>query len=179
MPLLPTLQEDTSTVTFDLSPDPTDVVDGGEDDSGEKALRDQAKIAGKKKQKNKNGTPYCLPGRWRVSLFPGGSMNGGVKRTKNEGVRTCLCVRVAGIRGLSAGREAAAATASGEADQRAEPSARPGGRSARAHARLDVIQRTVTSSLSYLPVCPGGRGERGPAEEHEQAEQEHEQNQTR
>lgn len=49
MPLLPTLPEDSTTVTFDLSADPTDVVDGGEDDSGEKALRDQAQIAGKEK----------------------------------------------------------------------------------------------------------------------------------
>lgn len=51
MPLLPTLPEDSATVTFDLRADPTDLVeggenDGGEDDSGEKALRNQAKIAG-------------------------------------------------------------------------------------------------------------------------------------
>lgn len=59
-------------------------------------------------------------------------------------------------------------------DQVAGPGAR-----ARAHASLDVIQPIVTLPLSYLSARPGGRGEGGPAEEHEQAEQEHEQNQTR
>lgn len=53
------------------------------------------------------------------------------------------------------------------------------GPGARAHASLDVIQPIVTLPLSYLSARPGGRGEGGPAEEHEQAEQEHEQNQTR
>lgn len=66
MPLLPTLPEDSATVTFDLSADPTDVVDGGEDDSGEKALRDQAQIAGKKNKKS--ASPYCLLGRWMCTV---------------------------------------------------------------------------------------------------------------
>lgn len=47
------------------------------------------------------------------------------------------------------------------------------------HVHMHVIQRIVTLPLSYLPACPGGRGERGPAEELKQAEQELEQNQTR
>lgn len=132
-----------------------------------------------KRKRKKSPLPYCLPGGWMCSFCLGRSMNGGVKRIKYEGMQTCSFVRSAVIRGPSAGREAAAATASGGADKRAEASSRPGGRSARAHARLDANQCTVTLPLSYLPACPGGRGERGPAEEHEQAEQEHEQNQTR
>lgn len=57
MPLLPPLPEDSAAVTFDLNADLSaqraDVVDGGEDDGGgEEALRDQAKIAGKKTKQN-------------------------------------------------------------------------------------------------------------------------------
>lgn len=52
MPLLPTLPEDSAAVTFDLNADLSaqcaDAVDGGEDDGGEEALRNQSKIAGKK-----------------------------------------------------------------------------------------------------------------------------------
>lgn len=52
MPLLPTVPEDSAAVTFDLNADLSaqcpDAVDGGEDDGGEEALRNQAKIAGKK-----------------------------------------------------------------------------------------------------------------------------------
>lgn len=47
MPLLPTLPEDSETATFDLSADPTDTVDSGEDD--ENGLCNQANIAGNKK----------------------------------------------------------------------------------------------------------------------------------
>lgn len=47
-------------------------------------------------------------------------------------------------------------------------------------AHLDLVQHVVTLPLSpHLSARPGGRRERGPAEEHEQAEQEHEQNQAR
>lgn len=52
MPLLPTVPEDSAAVTFDLNADLSaqcaDAVDGGEDAGGEEALRNQAKIAGKK-----------------------------------------------------------------------------------------------------------------------------------
>lgn len=121
----------------------------------------------------------CLLGRW--TIFAGVSVVTEVAQRKGSnkygGVKTLSFVRVTGVCGPSAGREAAASAASGAAHQRVEPPPRPGGQPAR--ARLDVIQCVVASPLFYLPACPGGRGERGPAEEPEQAEQKHEQNQTR
>lgn len=56
MPLMPTLPEDSAAVTVDLSADLStqcaDAVDGGEDDSGEEGLQEQAQIAGKFRQKH-------------------------------------------------------------------------------------------------------------------------------